>query len=360
MEIKNILDNVSSFLIDPSKQGRSPVSQGMAWAATIILGVGTLGIAQGVCALWRKLRHIQTNDTHEKISRLFHGTVSKSQQSSLEIAQNIIKNGDALVRAATAEASDDKENFTPILLNKIEAECQKQHTTLSKVFEDPNAVKLFLSRGHFSAAVLRYARLNKSEKLLRQHLIHVANFIYKSKKKLTGIASLQKDVNSKEKICIALMVLIRDYFHREGRSLREVFSCPEAMQVLLKSERLTLVLALYYYIINKAHQKKAPQKGPSDQVDTAQFDNDRQREARKLARAHAPSEGLVTKLRFNHLENNEEELKKAVRQFIVKNHPDKNDGEKQPLIDEALQLLELLKQEFYKEYRDELKKQRRA
>lgn len=76
--IENILDNVTSFIVDPGNESRTPLTQGIAWAITIILGIGTLGIAQCLSTLWRKLRQIDQNETHEEISQIF----SKSHPNS--------------------------------------------------------------------------------------------------------------------------------------------------------------------------------------------------------------------------------------------------------------------------------------
>ncbi|ADI38887.1 hypothetical protein [Waddlia chondrophila] len=78
MITKNTIDNLTSFIMDPSNNAREPLTQGIAWTTTIILGFGTIGIIQGLSALWRKLRHIDQNDTHEKISRLFQKIFSRN------------------------------------------------------------------------------------------------------------------------------------------------------------------------------------------------------------------------------------------------------------------------------------------
>lgn len=79
MKIVNFCDAVSSLLIDPHAKDRSDLNKGLAWAATIILGIFTLGIAQGLSALWRRFRPVEMNDTHELISRIFARTVRGSK-----------------------------------------------------------------------------------------------------------------------------------------------------------------------------------------------------------------------------------------------------------------------------------------
>lgn len=71
MALPPILDKVTSFIIDPGNNSRKPAEQGLACATTIILGVGTFGVGQGLSVLWRNFREVEQNDTHEKIDQLF-------------------------------------------------------------------------------------------------------------------------------------------------------------------------------------------------------------------------------------------------------------------------------------------------
>ncbi len=81
MNIRNVLDRVTSFIIDPSHSSRKPINQGIAWAITIILGIGTIGIAHGLSALWRRLRRTQATDQHKKVSQLFQKTTNQAEIS---------------------------------------------------------------------------------------------------------------------------------------------------------------------------------------------------------------------------------------------------------------------------------------
>lgn len=94
MEIKTTLDDIASFLVDPSNHKHN--SQGAAWLATIILGIGTVGVAQILSGLWRMGRQVQDkNETQEKISQFVQNifyTISPLQK----VAQHANENNDAL------------------------------------------------------------------------------------------------------------------------------------------------------------------------------------------------------------------------------------------------------------------------
>ena len=48
MNVASILDGVTSFIMDPSRDDRKPLTQGIAWVTTIIVGIGTAGIAHEI------------------------------------------------------------------------------------------------------------------------------------------------------------------------------------------------------------------------------------------------------------------------------------------------------------------------
>ena len=77
MKIKNILDSTASFIVDPSKCTRKRYAKAIAWTVTIFLGISSFGTVQAVCFLWRKLRHIEKNDTIEKITVVFKRIFNK-------------------------------------------------------------------------------------------------------------------------------------------------------------------------------------------------------------------------------------------------------------------------------------------
>jgi hypothetical protein len=58
--------------MDPSNNDRTETEQGAAWTVPILLAIGTAGISQGLSALWRYLRHIEKNDTQDKICWIFN------------------------------------------------------------------------------------------------------------------------------------------------------------------------------------------------------------------------------------------------------------------------------------------------
>jgi hypothetical protein len=82
MDIKTSLDNITSILIDPSRNNPVIINNKLAWLTTIIVGVCTLGIAQALSALWRKLRQIEQNDTHDKINRIFSSLFMRNHSNN--------------------------------------------------------------------------------------------------------------------------------------------------------------------------------------------------------------------------------------------------------------------------------------
>lgn len=83
--IGNILNSITSFITNSSKNSRAPLPSGIARVVTaIILGVGTIGIAYGLSALWRNLRQVDKNETQEKISQFFRRIFAKNHTEKSE------------------------------------------------------------------------------------------------------------------------------------------------------------------------------------------------------------------------------------------------------------------------------------
>jgi hypothetical protein len=86
MSVSKLLDITSCILIDPSNHEFSSVEKGLAWTTTVIAAILSLGTAHILSALWRRLRHVEENDTHRAISNLFNeifGRNEKSQKNEL-------------------------------------------------------------------------------------------------------------------------------------------------------------------------------------------------------------------------------------------------------------------------------------
>lgn len=80
MKVDVFFDKAARFLVDPvNPKNQHPK---LAVAVTTILGLLTVGIAQGLSLLWRSLRPVkEKNKTMEAISHLFHKTHLKPYQS---------------------------------------------------------------------------------------------------------------------------------------------------------------------------------------------------------------------------------------------------------------------------------------
>jgi len=79
-----ILDKLASIIIDPSNSKRSSSAQALSWAVTIILGVGSLGLVQWGCLLWRQISPVEKNDTHEKVGQIFRKFFPKPEAKQEE------------------------------------------------------------------------------------------------------------------------------------------------------------------------------------------------------------------------------------------------------------------------------------
>ncbi len=82
MKIHQALDNISHFLIPTSVKDKDqkPCTRRLSWAVAIITGIATVGIAQGLCALWLKFRRIPLNPQQERIQEVFNQNVQQPWQ----------------------------------------------------------------------------------------------------------------------------------------------------------------------------------------------------------------------------------------------------------------------------------------
>lgn len=63
------IDYASGYLLDPLNQKHE--NKELALLITIVAGILTLGVAQGLSALWRLCRPVEENETHKKIYHIF-------------------------------------------------------------------------------------------------------------------------------------------------------------------------------------------------------------------------------------------------------------------------------------------------
>ena len=72
------IDLASQYLLDPLNPKHE--NKNLALIVTIALGILTLGMAQGVSALWQLCRPIEEeNETHKKINELFKQIFNNSK-----------------------------------------------------------------------------------------------------------------------------------------------------------------------------------------------------------------------------------------------------------------------------------------
>ena len=110
MNVHKSLDKISSFLIDPHNKSRSAPVKGAAWACTIILGIVSIGTAQGVSALWRAKRNITQNDTHKLINKKFQQIFSKNHSPSKNLFKIFLINNLSRYVLAIKTTTEPTEN----------------------------------------------------------------------------------------------------------------------------------------------------------------------------------------------------------------------------------------------------------
>jgi hypothetical protein len=358
MEITTVLDSITSFIMDPNHHHRKPAMQGIAWLVTIILGIGTVGIAQGLSALWRKLRHIDKNETHEKIGRLFqevffknkkdHQSINLQNTSPIpnppstlqELARTVYENREELWNEAEREANGNGDLALICFINKIRKKFGENNKSLSEITNNSEALNIFFQDPCLRVALVNYARVNNLQALLNKHLVFVAQEIYDRRNDYAAQAVQEAHGNLSFEL-LNLTLTIRTIFKIEARSLKEIFKNKEALEIFKKSHRLTVVLSLY------VKMKEAPPREEKEEE-----------EAVRLARDNAQRPGLVTRIGLKKFESNEEELRKGIKKFLLLNHPDKNPDADPELVTCATQLLDMIKQGVYSEYRATLKKYR--
>lgn len=381
MSLEAIIDNITSFIMDPSNHKRRPVMQGVAWATTIFLGIGTVGIAHGLSALWRRLRPVDQNETHKKICQLFNKLFSKNHENShnaqspqgdksdkavqhkgkvqnisqalthQEIAQNVYDQREDLWGAAMQDANQDQTHAMDYFIQKIRNAFKENGKSLSKISTDKAALNTLFQSNRLRKAIVIYAKSYKLNDLLNEHLIFIAQNIYRAKEKLFN----QAEGSLVQQVAHALLLII-NVFKSEGRSLEEAFSSKEAMKMFKLSNRLMLVLDCYI----KIKKQEMSQQKPSEEISLSDDKRARVKLARELGQRHAQEGlGLVSRLGLKAFRSDPEQLKKGIKKFLLKNHPDQK---KDPIAEEpakdANALIRMLNDNVYEHYREALEKHR--
>lgn len=243
-----------------------------------------------------------------------------------------------------------KENSDPIqtnyiFINKIRDEFKKDNLSLSQIANDRNAIDIFFNSSILRPALVTYAKVNSLEAISDKHLIYLASNIYNKRQSYAGRINRQDNV---EKQLFEIMNLVRDACKLEGRSLNDILKNEEAKNILMKSSTLSLVILLYVKL-------QTPQTGPSSAPPT---DNNLERikvkAAKEEGQAHAQNIGYVTKLGMPEFLGDEDQLRKAARAFLLKNHPDKNPDSDLEQVKAANNLLNLIRDGNFPVYRKAL------
>lgn len=356
MEFRTALDRAASFIMDPANNSRSPTKQKLAWATTVLLCIGTVGISLGLSALWRKIRQVEKNDTHEKIAQIFHRTSRKNTPTdeiepteepeettltesevappSLQtIAKELYAQREELWQTALNETDGSKQEALQAFIILINAELLKNGTNLKSLAEDDAALNTLFQSGRIRIGLVAFAQAMNETRILDKHLQFLAQNIYDQRDELTARAA-QGNIRNIPQMMAKMTLLLRAEFAKEGRSLSEVFNNPQALEIFKNSERLTLALLLYA-------RMKSAQEAPEDP---------KVQNARRQARKDAAGQGVVTVLGAKEFADDPENLRKAARKFLQLNHPDKNPDADMARVQAATDVVNMLKDDVYLEY----------
>ena len=97
---------------------------------------------------------------------------------------------------------------------------------------------------------------------------------------------------------------------------------------------------------------------PAEETDDSRMEKQKEKAALSLAKRDVDGPGLVTRMGLTGLQSNEEELRNGLKMFLKENHPDKNPNADLARVQDATDLLNLIKDGNFKLYLDELEKRR--
>lgn len=367
MGFRTALDRAASFIMDPANHTRSPAKQKAAWATTVLLCIGTVGISLGLSALWRKIRLIEKNETHEFISQKFHRIFSNSHDNTptdeiepieepeettlteseinppslQEIAQDLYARRDELWQTARDETGGSPEEAFRAFTILVNTELLKNGTNLKLLAEDDAALNTLFQSFRIRTVMIAYAKLRDVKPILDKHLQFLAQNIYDQRDELTARAA-QGSTRNIPQMMAKMTLLLRAEFAKEGRSLSEVFNNPQALEIFKKSERLTLALLLYV-------KMQSAQEAPEDP---------KVQNARRQARKDAAGQGVVTILGAKEFADDPVNLRKAALKYLQLNHPDKNPDADMERVQAATDVVNMFKDEVYPEYKKALDAER--
>lgn len=229
----------------------------------------------------------------------------------------------------------------------------KDHSLSLQNLSD-NSLELFFANSHLRLALVSYARTNNLENILNKHLIFISKEIFNNRDNYTAQAiklAHKKNPNIQTNelnflITLELYKIIYITLQDEGRSLSEILINEEALNIFKSSGRLALVLSIYIQMKTKNQTKVEDNQEDLNQK--------RAKDAKDLAKRNAHGKGLVTALGLNEYALNQQQLRSKVLEFLKENSPDKKDNPNIELVQNANQLLELIRYDVYEDYLQEL------
>lgn len=298
--------------------------------------------------------------------------ISPARVPLFNVAQEVFEARDQLWRKAESEVMQERlpigkgtieqritQRTEEVFVEKVKAQFKEKGWSLSDVLKDPAAHCELAGRGgRLQRAMEAYGRakgIAPETAPAESELVRIARSIFDKRDQYFSQA-VQMAGRDPLKQLFIFTQLIRASFQASGKSLSEIFDDPVAKGVFMQSERLKAALQIYLKI--KEMQREAPREAPQEvppEVDPEQLQRE---EAKRLAVAHAAGEGFVTQLGFKEELGDQAALRREVRQFLVRNHPDKNPDSDPEMVRAATQLLEMLGRGTFEEYRRMLEKRR--
>jgi hypothetical protein len=230
MNIKNKIDSFTSFIIDPSNNSRGLKTQGMAWTASIVLGIATIGTVHLFSAVWRNQRQVDKNDTHEKIANLFQNLVPKNNPNQSK--QNDIPNSTHAKDIHGTQEFHENNN-----INKMDKD-----NFINKIKDDNKNYKDDIINKNYKDKIIN-KDLDVQERNISPQQ-KVAEIVYKNRKNL-WVEALKEANGNRDNATIILVYKIRAEFTKNGISLLQLSKDPKALNIFFQSSVLRVALVHY-------------------------------------------------------------------------------------------------------------------
>lgn len=309
-------------------------------ASFFVLGIGSVAAFRKTVEVLKKEDDPVSSRTQSTSDQMFASsseslsfsdmsfTCEETPKEQLQrISRHIIENRDTL----WAQADGNLSKF----LDLMRAEFSREGRSLSDTLSDQEILRELCSSGRVAEAIKLY-----NLRILSQAVFTKREQFTAQAKELAG--------DDEVKILYTLTLLIRGFFQTYGLSLSDVLADETSRNLFKQSTRLTIVLGLYLKL------KAEPQVDESPVAEERRRERRQQQMVRKRAAEHAGGVGLVTQLGMQNVADDQEQLKRQVRLYLVRNHPDKNSQANMDDVRAANEILQMMKDQQFDLYRAEI------